>query len=449
MKRQTTIRLAAIALVASMTVGTLEVGSYILWHQRIDTARNTALYSERKHTVEQVRLNPAIPVLGFAPGTIAVSFSSEFVDRFKTSEIPALGVALFDDGIDEDRPIKSLVIGDFLGRGVGAERLENNWVETAERNLPDVDLLNLSYVGGNVNDYIKTYERLGGRLQHRLVILSLDSDSDFIDTARYSDWVAQFSGDEAAIQRLLTAFNFDPGCEANLALPFRSYTASIVVELLRQKYAWAAKNLRNFLPTCPSDGGTTPEWIPAERQAATARSDAARRQAVSQDADMTPIVRSIALGETPTGNISVSGDGMTFRFFSHHLDVAAQADALGRYVATKINRLAENLREKGNVLVLVVHPSKAMIYPERISPPPKMDSLRRANRALQAALDPAVPVIDLFEPLKRAKNETSDLLFWRVDLHYSPAGYRAAGEAVAEGLRQILKRPDIALMVAE
>lgn len=135
----------------------------------------------------------------------------------------------------------------------------------------------------------------------------------------------------------------------------------------------------------------------------------------------------------------------------HHLELAAFADenALGRQVQRTREALRELARTCDDLAVpcfLAVAPPAFVVYPERVEATfrlyrhdPATVDLDAPARAVLAALPPSVPGLDLAPALRAAAGETP--LYYTLDGHWTPAGHRAVGEALAGWLGPLLPPP--------
>ncbi|MEQ9326483.1 MAG: hypothetical protein RJQ21_04215 [Rhodospirillales bacterium] len=325
------------------TAAIVEIAAAYVWSGILQGDRYVALYAERKASLEKIMVDPTSGAIGYEPGTTVTTYNTgEFVDRFAVWHSKDLGVGIFDDGIDADKPRKAIVIGDSFGRGVGATSLEKNWVETAERTAGDIDILNLSFVGAGIAGYTDNYDRFAGHFPHDLVVMSFDADSDFIDSAYSRNRLVLFRSADDLKKRAL-ALSYDEGCERMNAAFYNIRTLLTVSEVLRRRYEWANVALRNFYPPCPSSAAPPPDILEERRKAVKASEDFASES----HADMPEVMRSLLRDR----DLQAEAREAHFRGYrisvqSYHRE-RALADIVADSAAAQINKFSKKLHGGG------------------------------------------------------------------------------------------------------
>lgn len=137
-----------------------EIFSYLLFHSfNYDEKFN--LYKEKRNSNLNFKyfkdVNLALPI----PEIEVVHYTSEFVDRYKTKDVLNLGFGLFDDGINKEKKYFAVALGDSFTKGVGSgNNIKNGWVELVEKNLPNLDILNLGNLGRSIVDQRYGYDQI-------------------------------------------------------------------------------------------------------------------------------------------------------------------------------------------------------------------------------------------------------------------------------------------------
>jgi len=148
-------------------------------------------------------------------------------------------------------------------------------------------------------------------------------------------------------------------------------------------------------------------------------------------------------------------------------------DKAAKYSAQIINEFFEYAAKRGKRFILLIHPCKFEVFHDAISkgtggprgfnksilasrikralglPNPgeislglikSIDPQFRVQR-LKAYLDPEIPVFDLTPELKRAVLDDPVPIFWMIDEHYTPEGYRVAAEIICRYLSENELKP--------
>ncbi|TEU21937.1 MAG: hypothetical protein E3J21_01150 [Anaerolineales bacterium] len=120
--------------------------------------------------------------------TTALNEDGEIVE-YRTISLGFPDVGFRDDGLDEEKEFRVVVLGDSFTQG-GAVNLDDTWVEQLEQQTK-ADLINLGVGGyGTVQERI-LLERYGMKLEPDLVILALFTGNDFGDNGTYEGRVTK------------------------------------------------------------------------------------------------------------------------------------------------------------------------------------------------------------------------------------------------------------------
>ena len=105
------------------------------------------------------------------PNKKIIHVTKDYVDIFETKDVLNQGFGLFDDGINKNRKVFSVALGDSFTRGLGSiNKLENGWVELTEQNLDWLDIINLGNLGGGIPLQKYGYDKIKHLIKHDLVI---------------------------------------------------------------------------------------------------------------------------------------------------------------------------------------------------------------------------------------------------------------------------------------
>lgn len=382
-------------------------------------------FAEAQATAASYAWREHLGVVMPLPGKEIVLYKDEYTDRFPTRDILGDGVGFFDDGLDRDRPVAAVALGDSFTRGVGSgNNLERGWVELVERRLPWLDVVNLGNSGTGPRQQFYFYSKVARLIPHQIVIVDFYSGNDFLDDADPFDWNKALAALPAgtnrsavfvAVQRAL-AYQASPdflsGCQYALksaclaaALAARARRTEVLPPGVRDALALYDR-LRE---TAPADD------LPAEVRQAALRAKTGWRQI---DASL----------------------GLPFRFWTQSYERdRADAAALAGHSARLINEFSRSVGRTGKKVVFVLHPTMLEVYATPVQLAKLGGDPELPKRLLKAELDRDIPVLDLTPALRRRAAAGGPHLYWLRDDHYSPAGYAAAAEEIAAFLESRFK----------
>lgn len=396
-------RLAALALSLGLCAAALllEAGARLFASSSAREADESLRSAEAYRWFPQLRL--ALPL----PGERITLHKPEFVDRFPTTDLLGIGAGFFDDGLDE-RPLRALATGDSFTRGVGSgDQLARGWVELTEKRLPWLDLVNLGNSATGPLHQMRFYSKIADRIPHRWVLINFYSGNDFIDDADPFDLHSALEtlpeGERstalASIQRALTL-----AAHPDYALHARCRSRSHAWRLVCRAFVTPSGEPAGLALYERLKSAATDPLVTAEAIAAAKRSN--------ESADL-----------LEPSELRLVGDRM-FRY-GHQRD-AALARVLASHSAAVLSRYAAEVRRRGKTPFVVIHPSavEALL-------PAGDEGLERPVALLKAGLPKDLRVLDLTPSLRAAARSSDERLYWRADDHYTPAGYRAAAQAIA------------------
>ena len=139
-------------------------------------------YKINRKNVLSYKYFPEINLVLPKPNTNFIYSTKEFVDIFKTKDVLNSGFGLFDDGVDKNKKVYSVALGDSFTRGLGSiDNLKNGWIELTEKNLKWIDIINLGNLGGGVVTQKYSYDKIKHLIQHDLVILNFSTTLGFVE----------------------------------------------------------------------------------------------------------------------------------------------------------------------------------------------------------------------------------------------------------------------------
>jgi hypothetical protein len=131
-------RRRSIFAILAIALGCLavEIAGYFHWAMR-QGPEDLAVYRDRVQSARSYRFFPELQVVRPLANVEITERQAEYVDRFRTSDLLGRGIGFFDDGINRDRKVFAVALGDSFTRGVGStDNLRYGWVELVERAVP-------------------------------------------------------------------------------------------------------------------------------------------------------------------------------------------------------------------------------------------------------------------------------------------------------------------------
>ncbi|MBI4677695.1 MAG: SGNH/GDSL hydrolase family protein [Elusimicrobia bacterium] len=411
-------RLVFPALTLGILLGGIEAMSRVAWKMKGGSVK-FKLYAEQIRTARSYRFfDPPGLALPLA-GAEIVDRRPGYVDRFRTRDVLGKGFGLFDQGLDQ-RPVRAVALGDSFTRGIGSlDNLKQGWVALVEGRLGWLDLVNLGNAGTGNLQQIQFYGKIAPFIQHRVVVLNFYSGNDFLENAEPFDWNRALAGLHAGedptvlFTSIQEVFKYEPAYDFLLRSPVKS------------RAVWAGLILAQRL--------LGERALPPGVRGLRARFERMQRDA--RDPRVPESVRLLAEANRAGLRLVPKAEGRKVyaEVFPFHGD-PEQAAALARHSAGLINAFRAELERGGVRLLLVIHPAIWEIY---LSDQEKrfLDAdFERPKALLKQGLEEGIPVLDLAERMREAAEESPEPLYWFDDDHYTPEGYAAAAEAIAEFL---------------
>ena len=202
-------------------------------------------YKEKKISAESYKFFPDLGLVFPLPKTKIIHETKDYVDIFETKDVLNQGFGLFDDGVNKDKKVFSVALGDSFTRGLGSiNNLENGWVELTEQNLNWLDIINLGNLGGGIPVQKYGYDKIKHLINHDLVIYSFYTRIGFRENlndsfpARYIEKIKKEKNlSTEQIQDLITKLNrsksYKPHLEHLSDKTFlKSYTFAFILKFI-------------------------------------------------------------------------------------------------------------------------------------------------------------------------------------------------------------------------
>ena len=458
-----------------LIVGIMELCAFVLWRFVLEGDRSVTLYEQARDTSRNFIFDPNLKSAMGKPGTRLVTFSTEFRNSFLMQRIPPFAGGFYGDGIQPSRPMKILVIGDSMVQGIGSvETPRFGWVAQAQRKLPGVDMINLGGIAAAADTQRQVYEVVAPAIPHELVLATFSTGDDYENVSTggdRSDFTRQVPANLPTgtdIPRFLEnsylAAVYNNGCETLLKWPV-PYTWRLISKFTSSLLQGLYLAAHRALPVCRAHGAAIQYGMPADTRAAGV-----------QLRKITDEMIRVRHAEHPGKFVNeddlqeriLNYGGLRFKFRTPMMNQALGAK-MARLAAEAVNELFETVRRAGKPFVLVILPTKEEVYlplvlSGKIEFPnagvsgllhlakqwlnissgsdyfddSKLTSVDvdRARKQFIAGLDPQITVIDLTDALRKDAIEFPANLYWKIDGHFSPAGYLAVSRHVCLLLRE-------------
>ena len=158
------------------------------------------------------------------------------------------------------------------------------------------------------------------------------------------------------------------------------------------------------------------------------------------------------LGDSPSPNVTIGQDGWLFlgslrSGYEDYDDPFGDVLGLNRYSDDQLQDFAKHLQtvqawlaERGATYLFVIAPNKHSIYPEKLPghidmatlPPSVTDQLVEYLRA-----NTSVPIVDLRAPLRDAKQQVEDDLYYHTDTHWNHFGANIAQYHIMKAVEEL------------
>ena len=402
-----------------------EIFSYLLFHSfNYDEKFN--LYKEKRNSNLNFKyfkdVNLALPI----PEIEVVHYTSEFVDRYKTKDVLNLGFGLFDDGINKEKKYFAVALGDSFTKGVGSgNNIKNGWVELVEKNLPNLDILNLGNLGRSIVDQRYGYDQIKNEINHDFIIYNFFTGGDYYENTtdissayflnnKISTQNLNDSEIQKTINNLQIYHGYDPSFEYILDAEYRLYSLWILIKVTVITNIY--KNVPNkFLPIFFK------KPLKDFNEYNKTRMNVVPNNIYNLSEDILKSSESIIIDD---------------RLF-HVKHIYKNKDIVNKIVDNSANLLKEFIlttkKNNKNILV-IIHPSQNDIFKSKLQKKINIDYTYMRHRLIDQ-INNHVKVLDLTPILIKEINLNEDKnYFWKKDGHYTTLGYKVVSEEIEKFL---------------
>lgn len=413
------IKLKKITFICLSTILILSICegmSYLIWKHYLNMRLTYRYYSEIMKSANNYEFNKNLRMITPIAGTTIVYVTEEYVDKYQINKIDGFGV--FDSGINPDKKIVILALGDSFTRGQGSlDNLRYGWVAIVKNKLKNIDIVNLSYLGSGQIQEVQCYNKIKNKIKHDMVMLNIFGQSDFYDNIKKYYESSDFIDDlpstvdkDIYLRKLLRATNYRISLEYITRSPIKSYTIWLLLKVYE-------KFVSRF-PPISSLSKIYNEHIQAVQE---------------QNERIIPVDIKKLWPDKWTYEKSQDGSSI-FYYDQRFYRVVDQAIAqrIAKYSADIINSFYRNLKDEKKYFLLIFHPSKEEIYLyNQKDSSYDFDFMRKK---FESYLDKDIPILDLVPSMRNMAHKINDPFFYRADGHYTQAGYKAVAELIYEYL---------------
>lgn len=367
------------------------------------------------------------------PDAEIVHYTKEFTDRFFTKDILNSGIGFFDDGIDSDRKIFSVAIGDSFTRGVGSgNNLKNGWVELVENKIKYLDIINLGNLGRSVVDQKYAYDLIKKEIKHNIIIYNFFTGGDYYENAAdnsaayYLNKIIEeknLNSDEIneLIKNLQIYHGYDPSLEYLLNTNYKSYSLWLLIKvsLILKIDNYLSSNILPSIYTKPYKNfneynKTRLNLIPDKVY------------------DLAENV------EKSSSVLRIQGKTFQIKKIYENKEVA---NLIVDNSITQIKNFISQSKNENKFFFLIIHPSQNDVFLPLIKDTKIKADYNYLRNRLKDGLKKYVPVLDLTVPIQnQIKNNKEVKIFWDEDGHYTPLGYKIVSNIISKFLNQHLQK---------
>lgn len=393
------------------------------------------LYSEKRSSNLNYQYFPSVKLALPKANASIVHYTQEFTDRFITKDILNMGFGLFDDGINFEKEIISVAIGDSFTRGTGSkDNLKNGWVELVEKKSKKIDIINLGNLGKGIIDQKYGYDLIKKFIKHDVIIYNFFTGGDYhengIDTsASYflNHSIENNNLNPKQINDLIINFQiyhgYDPSREYLIGKGYKFYTVWLTIKLslmTKLDKLLPEKLIPNFFIGPNVD---------------IKKYNNLRMNVL--DKEIFDLAKNIEKSQ-----ISYEFDNKIFHIQSLYKDKNTM-EKIADNSAKKINNFALEAKQENKKFIVVIHPSINDVYLpliEKQKPKELEIDYQFLRSRLKMNISSEIPVLDLTKSLQEkilSERKTKPKLYWPKDGHYTPAGYALVADEISQFLKNI------------
>ena len=387
------------------------------------------LYSKKRDGNLQYKYFKEVGLVLPNPNVKIVHYTKEYIDIFTTVDVLNKGFGLFDDGIDKDSKYFAVAIGDSFTKGVGSgDNLKNGWVELTEKNLKDIDVINLGGLGLAVDDQRYNYNRLKKFIPHDTVIYNfaggdffengLDSSSSFYINYLIENEKISFEQAQLIINNLQSFHGYNYALEYLNQRSFRSYSLWFFI-----KFAQVSKLYLVF-----------PEAVKKKFFTKKMEKDYLNYKSTRMN---------MVSDEIYELSKKVQKSLKSFQFKENFFHISQEymneqtVEILIENAAKKIIDFHKDVSKDGKKFLFIVQPSKEDVYSKHIIeklPKEYRVDYSQLREKLLKKLDDKFPILDLTPFIEDQVFNKNKKVFWSNDTHFNPLGYALITEEISKFL---------------
>ncbi|MAV56795.1 MAG: hypothetical protein CBE07_001615 [Pelagibacteraceae bacterium TMED247] len=393
-------------------------------------------YKIRKLSAQSYKYFSQFELILPKPNSNIIHITDEFTDNFKTKDVLDLGVGFFDDGINQNKKVYSVAIGDSFTRGIGSlDNLKYGWVELIEKRLKWIDILNLAHLGGGALHQRYSYNKIKSSIDHNLVLFNFSTTLGFIEnlddrfpTHYMRSIMVHENLNESQLQERIDNLNNAHGYKVYLEYFtnnhfYHSYTVGFVFKFI------SLLEIKNLIPK-----KFQTHYITGKNQDVHNFNKGKYRMGLlnEEHADMRTRLEQ-----------SRSTKVLNDRNFSEFTAYADKVflDKIINHSAKIINEFSEEVKLDGRDFIMTILPSKNdvyyPIYKGTLSNENKIDYEEIRNK-LKLKLKKDIKIIDITEDLTKfvIKNPQEEI-YWFNDNHFNKLGYKLVSDFISKKLNKI------------
>lgn len=397
------------------------------------------LYKEKKISAESYKFFPEYGLVLPLPDKKIYHETVDYLDIFETKDVLGKGFGLFDDGIDRNKKVYSVALGDSFTRGLGSiNNLENGWVELTEKKLGWIDIINLGNLGGGIPIQKYSYNKIKNLINHELVIYNFytrigfrENLNDLLPSVYIEKIKNSNSYNDKQIQILINELNtasiFKPHLNYLLKKEdnfIKSYTVAFALKfltLLKNKNVIPAEIAPNFLTGKPKDF----------------------KKVYSADSRLLSVPDNMYELRNKFKDSIFSIDGRKFNYFEINKDQKFMNKVID-YSAKSINQFANEVKLSGKNFILIILPSKNdvyySVYKDEILSKDQIN-YKEFISILKSKLDPQINVIDITDDVINFVERNPKIeIYYKNDNHYNLNGYRIVSKFISSKLKSLVKK---------
>jgi len=367
------------------------------------------------------------------PNKKIVHLTKDYVDIFETKDVLNQGFGLFDDGINKNRKVFSVALGDSFTRGLGSiNNLENGWVELIEQNLDWLDIINLGNLGGGIPLQKYGYDKIKHLIKHDLVIYNFYTRRGFyenlidISPVKYIEKIKKEKNlNTEQIQEIINKLNRSTTYKPHLEYLsdktfFKSYTLAFMLKFI------LLLDFNNLLPK-----NLLPQYITGKYEF--------HDEVFSEKSRLFLVPDEMYELKNKFVDSHKIIKKRKFNIFNINKDIELMNKII-LHSAKMINQFYEEVELSGRDFIFVILPSKNDIYyslyDDVIDDKDKINYKLFIDK-LKNEIDEKIKVIDITDDIINfVKNNPKIEIYYSNDNHFNIKGYSLVSKSISKKLKQ-------------